>query len=391
METPRRPIRDRKEPVGLRYLISSIRRRQDKSLQKPMERSVLSDEVVSALVAQDLLKSTDTHQYFLCVSVFSPYDGRITFIPHYAHSAQGFEYLGFDKKTAQILWRVYGSRRNPDFLGLALEHVSNPAFQDMRFLHQDWTRLMSALGICEKVQRQLLQHGYDYARAALGCKYWLREHVRTAYERLTGLDAQLREWLGLQEGNVYQQGDVDTDADTDADNEGETEVEDTGCPQTQTVRNSGGSNTPLNKNKEAQQNPVAQHPQVERATDYTTETAAQSHTATPDYSFGSPSTLGPDFDHSDNWPRPLNAAVWQKTRPWDVSYRERGRAITRFFRTGKFNAKEDILHGGTFHVLIFEDPRLPGVNLPATQRYPSGDPFTFPWIMSPLKIRLAEI
>lgn len=297
-----------------------------------MERIVLSEEVVSALTSQGLLQLIDDHTYHLCLSVLHPGEQGITVIPRDAHSVYGLKYLGFDQRTAQMLWRRHWcavGAVSGSFRTVVYQHLVNPAFDDIWYYDEDWTRLMAALGFSEEVQRQLSHPAHRRG----GCRAHLIEHVSLSYTKLMELDGRLRKWLELPEENSTQMT---------------------------LAHRPGGT----------QRCPDAEPAQAARSREeYPMVTLRNSLTATSGASLRIPPTISLAFNHPTGFTLPVPKAkpeiVPLGGTGSDDWYRQIGRAISLCLRGHQYQLHENLVFGKELHSLG-SPPRLPGVNLPPT-------------------------
>ncbi|PGH07747.1 hypothetical protein AJ80_07952 [Polytolypa hystricis UAMH7299] len=80
-------------------------------------------------------------------------------IPENLHSAETYEFMGFDRPTANRLWEMYlnASPEDPDadFLDIAKLYADYVLEEDATYVADDWRQAMNALGINTALQEAI--------------------------------------------------------------------------------------------------------------------------------------------------------------------------------------------------------------------------------------------
>lgn len=112
------------------------------------------------------------------------------------YSRETYQFLGFDKPTAEMLWERYltGDPTNPfgGFVGYFQTYIEWSKVQDAESVHDDWWGTMRKLGINETLQAAITVPGFDDIRTTASCKRWLLFSMTSTFETLEGLNEHLR-------------------------------------------------------------------------------------------------------------------------------------------------------------------------------------------------------
>lgn len=118
-------------------------------------------------------------------------------VPESLKSAETYEFIGFDKKTALEIWSRFISTSDPDdpegdFMGYARSYVNHSGVPDALSVLDDWTSTMNRLGINKTLQSAIMLPEFDDLRSTASCKFWVLDSMTVAYATLEHLNDQLR-------------------------------------------------------------------------------------------------------------------------------------------------------------------------------------------------------
>lgn len=117
-------------------------------------------------------------------------------IPENLKSAETYEFIGFDRKTALKLWGYFlnapEDAPDTDFLDYAQFQLDEAGVKDATSIEEDWVAVMDALGINQSLQKAILLPEFEDLRATASCKFWLMDTMRASYDTLVTLNERLR-------------------------------------------------------------------------------------------------------------------------------------------------------------------------------------------------------
>ncbi len=122
-------------------------------------------------------------------------------LPANVRSAETYEFLGFNRETAQSLWERYlkyyveMSDIGSGFFCYAQWHVEvyNGSIQaDVTTGTEDWDGLMKELGLNENFRTAMMLPRFADIRYTASCKFWILDAIKMQYAALKALDGELR-------------------------------------------------------------------------------------------------------------------------------------------------------------------------------------------------------
>jgi hypothetical protein len=111
--------------------------------------------------------------------------------PQKFHSVQSYEYLGFDRPTAEYLWNIWLTApiRVPDeafartshtFVWYAQQYIEAQP-RNGSGLEADWDGLMKSYGMNDRARLYNMKDELEYIRIEYDVKSWIQEQIEATY------------------------------------------------------------------------------------------------------------------------------------------------------------------------------------------------------------------